>query len=171
MIFCYFKPLISHLKIAFSPFWSQPTYFPDWKRLTVLIPEMCLAQGPKRCDAGEASRSRVKHSTTEPLRSLCLHLLFLSNVLIWIQTPSVTSDLVLNCLLMSNQKDTWPKWVNNKYFDKKSKQIVPDQISPLGAVWYGTILFAHAFPVKCSDSTDLGPNCLQRLAADNESGG
>ena len=25
-------------KIAFSPFWSQPTYFPDWEWLTVLIP-------------------------------------------------------------------------------------------------------------------------------------
>ena len=34
---------------------------------------MCLAQGPQRSDAGEARthipRSRVKHSTTEPLRS------------------------------------------------------------------------------------------------------
>ena len=37
---------------------------------------MCLAQGPQRCDAGEA-RTRgplvsSKHYTTEPLRSLCL---------------------------------------------------------------------------------------------------
>ena len=35
---------------------------------------MCLAQGPQHSDAGEAqaraSRSRVKHFTTEPLRSL-----------------------------------------------------------------------------------------------------
>ena len=35
---------------------------------------MCLAQGPQRSDAGEARtralRSRVKHSITEPLRSL-----------------------------------------------------------------------------------------------------
>ena len=36
---------------------------------------MCLAQGSQRSDAGEArtpaaTRSRVKHSTTEPLRSL-----------------------------------------------------------------------------------------------------
>ena len=35
---------------------------------------MCLAQGPQRSDAGEAqtatSRSQVKRSTTEPLRSL-----------------------------------------------------------------------------------------------------
>ena len=35
---------------------------------------MCLAQGPQRSYAGEARtaalRSRVKHSTTEPLRSL-----------------------------------------------------------------------------------------------------
>ena len=34
---------------------------------------MCLAQGPQHSDAGEARtvalRSRVKHSTTEPLRS------------------------------------------------------------------------------------------------------
>ena len=34
---------------------------------------MCLAQGPQRSDAGEARtrgpRSRVKHSTTEPLCS------------------------------------------------------------------------------------------------------
>ena len=34
---------------------------------------MCLAQGPQRSDAGEARtsspQSRVKHSTTEPLRS------------------------------------------------------------------------------------------------------
>ena len=34
---------------------------------------MCLAQGPQRSDAGEAQLaallSRVKHSTTEPLRS------------------------------------------------------------------------------------------------------
>ena len=37
---------------------------------------MCLAQGPQRSDAGEARtrgpRSRVKQSTTEPLRSLML---------------------------------------------------------------------------------------------------
>ena len=38
---------------------------------------MCLAQGPQRSDAGEvrtvAPLSRVKHSTTEPLRSrFCL---------------------------------------------------------------------------------------------------
>ena len=40
---------------------------------------MCLAQGPQRNDAGEARRleppalqSRIKHSTTEPLRSLSL---------------------------------------------------------------------------------------------------
>ena len=33
---------------------------------------MCLAQGPQRSDAGEAPRSRVKHSTTELLRSLDL---------------------------------------------------------------------------------------------------
>ena len=37
---------------------------------------MCLAQGPQRSDAGEARtaalRSRVKHSTTEPLHSLKL---------------------------------------------------------------------------------------------------
>ena len=35
---------------------------------------MCLAQGPQRSDASETQtptpRSRVKHSTTEPLRSL-----------------------------------------------------------------------------------------------------
>ena len=35
---------------------------------------MCLAQGPQHSDGGEARtaalRSRVKHSTTEPLRSL-----------------------------------------------------------------------------------------------------
>ena len=30
---------------------------------------MCLAQGPRRSDAGVARRSRVKHSTTEPLHS------------------------------------------------------------------------------------------------------
>ena len=39
---------------------------------------MCLAQGPQRSDAGEAqpsaSRSQVKHSATEPLRSLTLTL-------------------------------------------------------------------------------------------------
>ena len=42
---------------------------------------MSLAQGPQLSDAGEAqpaaSRSRVKHSTTEPLRSIycnqCIH--------------------------------------------------------------------------------------------------
>ena len=38
---------------------------------------MCLAQGPRRNDAGEARTSgplsRVKHSTTEPLRSLGLY--------------------------------------------------------------------------------------------------
>ena len=32
---------------------------------------MCLAQGPQHSDAGE---SRVKHSTTEPMRSMPLHL-------------------------------------------------------------------------------------------------
>ena len=42
---------------------------------------MCLAQGPQRSDAGEAqtrspSVSRVKHSTTEPLRSPCLSVIF-----------------------------------------------------------------------------------------------
>ena len=41
---CYFKPLINDLKIAFSPFWSQPTYFPDWEWLTVLIPVQRLAR-------------------------------------------------------------------------------------------------------------------------------
>ena len=30
---------------------------------------------------------------------------------------------------------------------KKSKQIVPDQTAPTGAVCSGTTLFAHAFPV------------------------
>ena len=50
---------------------------------------MCLTQGPQRSDAGEAQtlalRSRVKHSTTEPLRSLRTpsenhkHIGFLSN--------------------------------------------------------------------------------------------
>ena len=36
---------------------------------------MCLAQGPRRSDAGEAQpvapRSGIKHSTTEPRRSPC----------------------------------------------------------------------------------------------------
>ena len=31
---------------------------------------MCLTQGPQRSDAGEAPRSRVMHSTTEPPRSI-----------------------------------------------------------------------------------------------------
>ena len=43
---------------------------------------MCLAQGPQRSDAGEARthgpRSRVKHCTTEPLRSLLSGIIFLS---------------------------------------------------------------------------------------------
>ena len=40
---------------------------------------MCLAQGPQRSDAGETQTSdpSVKHSTTEPLRSLSL---WISNV-------------------------------------------------------------------------------------------
>ena len=44
---------------------------------------MCLAQGPQRSDAGEARTcgpsallSRVKHSTTEPLRSHCFQVNF-----------------------------------------------------------------------------------------------
>ena len=40
---------------------------------------MYLAQGPQRSDAGDAPTaapgSRVKHSTTEPLRSLVVDLL------------------------------------------------------------------------------------------------
>ena len=43
---------------------------------------MCLAQGPQRSDAVEARtrgpRSRVSHSTTEPLRSLNSVLLIIS---------------------------------------------------------------------------------------------
>ena len=42
---------------------------------------MCLAQGPQHSDAGEARTrgpwSRVKHSTTEPLRSLLLVVTYL----------------------------------------------------------------------------------------------
>ena len=43
---------------------------------------MRLAQGPQRSDASEARtfRSRVKHSTTEPLRSL--HFSFISGFVI-----------------------------------------------------------------------------------------
>ena len=41
---------------------------------TKLLGKMCLAQGPQHSDADEAQtwthRSRVKHSTTEPLCSL-----------------------------------------------------------------------------------------------------
>ena len=41
---------------------------------------MCLAQGPQCSDASEAQpaapRSRVKHSTTEPLRSLVIVVIF-----------------------------------------------------------------------------------------------
>ena len=48
---------------------------------------MCLAQGPQRSDAGEARtrgpRSRVKHSTTETLRSLHT---FCDNVLTLLQS-------------------------------------------------------------------------------------
>ena len=36
--------------------------------------------------------------------------------------PSGTSDLALYYLLMSHKKDTWLKWVNNKYLVKESKQ-------------------------------------------------
>ena len=37
---------------------------------------------------------------------------------------------------------------NNPSFVVESKQIVPVQNSPLGAVWSVTILFAHAFLVS-----------------------
>ena len=37
--------------------------------------------------------------------------------------------------------------VYDKLFAEDSKQIVPDQTAPLGAVWSGTLLFAHGFPV------------------------
>ena len=36
---------------------------------------------------------------------------------------------------------------NNKSFTEESKQIVPNQTAPLGAVWYGTILFVYDFLV------------------------
>ena len=35
---------------------------------------------------------------------------------------------------------------NNKWFAEESKQIVPNQTAPPGAVWSGNILFAQAFP-------------------------
>ena len=51
---------------------------------------MCLAQGPQRSDAGEAQTRgpSVKHSTTEPLRSLdfTVNEDFI-NVLIYISLP------------------------------------------------------------------------------------
>ena len=47
---------------------------------------MCLVQGPQRSDAGEARtrgpRSRVKHSTTEPLHSLLCQVYVFYTVLI-----------------------------------------------------------------------------------------
>ena len=64
---------------------------------------MCLAQGPQRSDAGEARtrgpRSRVKHSTTEPLRSLRLvvwirrYILFRNNL-----TKQYSKDLLASFL-------------------------------------------------------------------------
>ena len=41
---------------------------------------MWLAQGQQRSDAGEALQSLIKHSTTEPLRSLCKHMKFICNL-------------------------------------------------------------------------------------------
>ena len=54
---------------------------------------MCLAQGPQRSDAGEARtaapRSRVKHSTTELLRSQSLIVLICMGKNIRIQSANM----------------------------------------------------------------------------------
>ena len=62
-----------------------------------------------------ASRSRVKHSTTEPLRSPFKFKKkpLLANSGEPDQMPCfVASDLVLHCLPMSNKKDARLIWVN-----------------------------------------------------------
>ena len=41
----------------------------SWVEPVLSLDKMCLAQGPQRSE-GVASWSRVKHSITEPLRSL-----------------------------------------------------------------------------------------------------
>ena len=76
-----------------------------------------------------APRSRVKHSTTEPLCSLNVlgvgdNLYVISNLnnnkynsAESTQTPlSVASDLVLHCLLMSHKMDTRLKLTGHNYF-------------------------------------------------------
>ena len=55
---------------------------------------MCLAQGPQPSDAGEAQirgpRSRVMHSTTEPLRSLFLFRLKFSLIHEYMHTQRIS---------------------------------------------------------------------------------
>ena len=57
---------------------------------------MCLAQGPQHSDADEARtwapRSRVKHSTTEPLRSLVIVVIL---VVVMIVVAVVVTEVVV----------------------------------------------------------------------------
>ena len=59
---------------------------------------MCLAQGPQRSDAGEARirapRSRVKHSTTEPLHSLFQDTCSYSDTMEWCLLPPLVQALI-----------------------------------------------------------------------------
>ena len=57
---------------------------------------MCLAKGPQRSDASRlepaAPRSRVKHSTTEPLRSLVIVVIL---VVVMIVVAVVVAEVVV----------------------------------------------------------------------------
>ena len=59
---------------------------------------MCLAQGPQGSEAGEARirapRSRVKHSTTEPLRSLFQDTCSYSDTMEWCLLPPLVQALI-----------------------------------------------------------------------------
>ena len=57
---------------------------------------MCLAQGPQRSDAGEpaALRSRIKHSTTEPLRSRVAADIFSLNFILFLYNNMCTYNTI-----------------------------------------------------------------------------
>ena len=89
---------------------------------------MCLAQGPQHSDASEvrtlASRSRVRHSTTEPLRSPYSYIRDVKCCILFKVTVTLTSGLsswkiisttyLLNYLRKQSQTSTldasWRDW-------------------------------------------------------------
>ena len=106
---------------------------------------MCLAQGPQHSDAGEARnrgpRSRVKHSTTEPLRS---HLTKVElNILL---VPCTNVKISVSILSVKKKKKKKKKLIHLKQLSEQeasmANSVDPDQTAPIGAVCSGSTLFA-----------------------------